>query len=167
MPPCAYYVKQFNAVAAKLFSLTPTVSSVMDLPGEEAELQPVKIFRKLMRHKNIIESFPANEAEDFTLPLKRFTDYQSAYLALYNKVKTDDEKESQSVLSDVNFEFELMHRNVINMHYIFTFLAQLCEADASEQVEIHKLILDSVADEIKRRNEGQLIQKFMETALPN
>ena len=83
VPPYEDYVKQFNAVVVELLTLTPTVRSVKDLPDEEAEL---KIFRELMRLRNILESFSEFEDDDLALPEQRFADYRSAYLDLYDKV---------------------------------------------------------------------------------
>ncbi|MFM2169414.1 MAG: Type restriction enzyme protein [Verrucomicrobiota bacterium] len=51
----------------KLLNLTPTVKNVKDLKDEAAEMTFVKIFRKLMHLRNIVESF---------------ADYRSAYLDL-------------------------------------------------------------------------------------
>jgi type I restriction enzyme R subunit len=166
VPPYEDYVDKFNEVSNELMALTPTVGSVKDLADEEAELQFVKTFRELMRLRNILESFSEFQDGDLALPPQQFADYRSAYLDLYDKVKTDSKTEKDSVLEDVDFELELMHRDVINVQYILTLLAQLYEADAPEQVKIRKLILDSVAGEIELRSKGELIQKFIETALP-
>ncbi|MDA7510472.1 type I restriction endonuclease subunit R [Verrucomicrobia bacterium] len=166
VPPYEDYVAQFNEVSSELMALTPTVGSVKDLADEEAELQFVKIFRELMRLKNILESFSEFEDDDLTLPAQQFVDYRSAYLDLYDKVKSDTKTEKESILEDVDFELELMHRDVINVQYILTLLAQLYDAKAPEQIKIRKLILDSVAGEIELRSKGELIQKFIETALP-
>ena len=59
----------------ELLTLTPTVKSVKDLPDEEAELKFVKIFRELMRLRNILESFSEFDDEDLTLPAQRFDPY--------------------------------------------------------------------------------------------
>ena len=65
VPPYDEYVEKFNAVAVELLALTPTVGSVKNLPDEEAELQFVKIFRELMRLRNILESFSQFEDDDW------------------------------------------------------------------------------------------------------
>jgi len=167
VPPYEEYVKQFNAVVVELLTLTPTVRSVKDLPDEEAELQFIKIFRELMRLRNILESFSEFEDEDLALSAQRFADYRSAYLDLYDKVKSDNQKEQTSILDDVDFELELIHRDVINVQYILTLLAQLYDADCDEQPKIRNLILDSVAGEIELRSKRELIQKFIDSNLPN
>ena len=167
VPPYEDYVQLFNQVAMEMLALTPTVNSVKDLPDEEAELQFVKIFRELMRLRNIIESFSEFNDADLTLPAQRFADYRSAYLDLYDKVKTDTQKEKVSILEDVDFELELIHRDVINVQYILALLAQLYDTVAAEKPELRKVILDAVAGEIELRSKRELIEKFIDSAMPN
>jgi type I restriction enzyme R subunit len=167
VPPYEDYVAKFNEVVVQLLTLTPTVKSVKDLKDEEAEMQFVKIFRELMRLRNILESFSEFSDEDLSLPAQRFADYRSAYLDLYDKVKTDNLKEKASILNDVDFELELIHRDVINVQYILTLLAKLYGADAAEAPQLRKLILDSVAGDIELRSKKELIEKFIEDNLPN
>ena len=167
VPPYDDFVKQFNAVVVELLALTPTVRSVKDLSDEEAELKFVKIFRELMRLRNILESFSEFDDEDLALPAQRFADYRSAYLDLYDKVKTDTQKEKVSILDDVDFELELIHRDVINVQYILTLLASLYDADVKDQSQIRKLILDSVAGDIELRTKRELIQKFIDSTMPH
>lgn len=166
VPPYEDYVKQFNAVVLELLTLTPTVKNVKDLKDEEAELQFVKIFRELMRLRNILESFSEFEDDDLSLTAQRFADYRSAYLDLYDKVKSDTQKEKVSILNDVDFELELIHRDVINVQYILTLLAKLYGADAAEAPAIRKLILDSVAGDLELRSKKELIEKFIDQNLP-
>lgn len=166
VPPYDDFVVKFNEVVIELLALTPTVGSVKDLAHEEAELRFVKIFRELMRLRNILESFSEFNDEDLALPAQRFADYRSAYLDLYDKVKTDNTKEKASVLEDVDFELELIHRDVINVQYILTLLARLYDADKSEGQALRKLVLDSVAGEIELRSKRELIQKFIDSTLP-
>ena len=166
VPPYDEFVEKFNEVAIELLALTPTVRSVKNLSDEEAELQFVKIFRELMRLRNVLESFSEFDDEDLALPAQRFADYRSAYLDLYDKVKTDNQKEQASILEDVDFELELIHKDVINVQYILTLLARLYDADESEEHSLRKLILDSVAGDIELRSKRELIQKFIDNNLP-
>jgi type I restriction enzyme R subunit len=166
-PPYEEYVKRFNEVVVELFKLTPTVKSVKDLKDEEAEMKFVKIFRELMRLRNIIASFSDFSDEDLSLPEQRFVDYRSAYLDLYDKVKSDHVKEKESILNDVDFELELIHRDVINVQYILTQLAKLYGANEKEAPQIRKLILDTVAGDIQLRSKKDLIEKFIEQNLPS
>ncbi|WP_411846201.1 hypothetical protein AAFN60_00525 [Roseibacillus persicicus] len=45
------------------------------------------------------------------LPAQRFADYRSAYLDLYDKVKTDNQTEKASILENIDFERELIHHD--------------------------------------------------------
>ncbi len=166
VPPYEEYVKLFNAVAMDLLALVPTVKEVKNLKDEEEELKFVKLFRELMRLRNILESFSEFEDGDLTLPAQRFTDYRSAYLDLYDKVKTDGTKEKASILEDVDFELELIHKDVINVQYILKLLAQLYDAEESEQKVLRKRILDSVSSDLELRSKRELIEKFIEQNLP-
>lgn len=166
VPPYEDFVRQFNEVVVTLLALTPTMRSIKDLPDEEAELQFVKIFRELMRLRNVLESFSEFDDEDLALPAQRFANYRSAYLDLYDKVKTDNTKDKASILDDVDFELELLHRDVINVQYILTLLAQLYDAEQEDEQKLRKLILDSVAGDIELRSKQELIQKFIDSTLP-
>jgi type I restriction enzyme, R subunit len=166
VPPYDDFVTSFNGVVMELLAVTPTVGSVKDLPHEEAELEFVRVFRELMRLRNILESFSEFNDEDLALPAQRFADYRSAYLDLYDKVKTDSTKEKASILEDVDFELELIHRDVINVQYILTLLAKLYDAEEDEEARLRKFILDSVAGDIELRSKQELIQKFIESTLP-
>lgn len=165
-PPYEEYVAKFNEVFIELLSVAPTVRSVQNLVDEEAELQFVKIFRELMRLRNVIESFSEFEDEDLSLTAQGFADYKSAYLDLYDKVKTDTTKEKASILDDVDFELELIHRDVINVQYILTLLAKLYDADTAEAIKLRSLVLDSVAGDIELRSKRELIQKFIDSTMP-
>jgi len=145
----------------------PTVESVKDLVDEEAELEFVKIFRELMRLRNILESFSEFNDEQLSLPAQRFADYKSAYLDLYDKVKTDNTKEKDSILDDIDFEIELLQRDVINVQYILSLLASVYDAEDEEAASLKKSLLDAVAGDIELRNKRELIEKFIEDNLPS
>ncbi len=166
VPPYEDSAAKFNEVVMELLKLTPTVNSVKDLTDEEAEMQFVKIFRELMRQRNILESFSEFDPNDLMMTARQFADYRSAYLDLYDKVKSDNQKEKVSILNDVDFELELIHRDVINVQYILTLLAKLYDADEPEQQRLRKLILDSVSGDPDLRSKKELIEKFIDQNLP-
>ena len=120
-----------------------------------------------MRLRNVLESFSEFSDNDLALPAQRFADYKSAYLDLYDKVKTDTAKEKDSILRDVDFELELIHKDVINVQYILTLLARLYDAIDTEAPTLRKLILDSVGGDIELRSKRELIQRFIDSTLPS
>ncbi|WP_240610683.1 type I restriction endonuclease subunit R, EcoR124 family [Rubritalea profundi] len=115
---------------------------------------------------NTLESYAEFDSDDLAMTAQRFADFKSAYLDLYAKAKSDTEKEKVSILDDVDFELELIHRDVINVQYILQLLAQLYDADDAEQKAIKKRILDALAGDPELRTKKELIEKFIETTLP-
>ncbi len=70
--------------------------------------------------------------EDLGIDAQTFENYKSKYLDLYDKVKNNDGKQKTSILDDIDFELELIHRDLINVAYIIKLLAKLKQAEASE-----------------------------------
>jgi type I restriction enzyme R subunit len=121
----------FDKALKLLREITPTYQSVNDLESEEAEAQFVQAFRKLMRAINVLQSYTDFDWEDLLIDEQEFVDYKSKYLDLYEKVKRDNEKQKTSILDDIDFELELIHRDQINVAYILKLLAQLKGEKAS------------------------------------
>jgi len=118
MKPYEDYVKKFNEAFIELIKITPTVNSVNDLKSEDDELEFIKAFRELIRIKNILTAFADFKWEDLAMAEQLFEDYKSKYLDLYDKVKSNHQKEKVSILEDVDFELELIHRDEINVNWV-------------------------------------------------
>ncbi|SHI60900.1 type I restriction enzyme, R subunit [Mesonia phycicola] len=166
MKPYEDYIKKFNEAFINLLKVTPTVKSVDDLVSEEDELEFIKAFREVMRLKNTMNSFADFDWEDLAMDAQQFEDYKSKYLDLHDKVKTDHSKEKVSVLEDVDFELELIHRDEINVTYILKLLADLKETKESEKQKKKKEVVDLIAGETNLRSKRELIEKFIEENLP-
>ena len=166
VPPYDEYVALFNTLIPDLLALAPTPSAVHDLPHEEAELQFVRLFRELLRLRNVLESFSEFDADDLLLSEQRFADYRSAYLDLFEKVQKDNQKEQASILDDVDFELELIHRDIINVKYILELLAKLYDAGEQEQQKLRSQISDMLGSEVELRSKRELIEEFIDEQLP-
>lgn len=166
MKPYEDYVKLFNKAFAGLLQITPTVDSVNDLPSETEELEFIKAFRELMRLKNILSGFVEFSFDNLAMSEQDFEDYKSKYLDLYDKVKSATDTEKESILNDVDFELELIRRDVINVAYILQLLANLKDAREEEKEKHKKAIIDLMAGEAKLRNKKELIEKFINENLP-
>ena len=164
--PYEVYVRKFNEAVAALQQLAPTVDSVGELPSEEEELAFVQAFRELMRLRNALSGFSDFDFSDLNLSEQEFEDYKSKYLDIHDKVKTTTEKEKTSILNDVDFELELIHRDEINVAYILKLLGKLNEADETEKAQQHKLISDLLGGEAQLRSKKELIEKFIRENLP-
>ena len=127
MQPYHDYVDDFNEALQAVKNIAPTVDSVNDLPSEIEELRFVRAFRQVMRVQNTLSCFADFSFEDLGISEQEYLDYRSKYLDLYEKANSSD-KDKASALEDVDFEIELMHRDVINVAYILNLLSMLVDA---------------------------------------
>ena len=165
--PYEEYVKKFNIAYAELLTIAPTVDSVNDLESEIDELKFIKAFRVLMRIRNVLITFTDFSFNDLAMNSQAYEDYKSKYLDLWDKVKSNNQKEKVSILDDVDFELELLHRDKINVAYILMLLIKLKNASLSEQEKQRKLIEELLSGEAKLRSKRELIQRFIEENLPH
>jgi type I restriction enzyme R subunit len=165
MQPYEEYVKKFSKAFIELLKVAPTVNSVTDLESETEELEFIKAFRELMRLKNVLSTFVDFKWDDLVMNDQLFEDYKSKYLDLYDKVKTNHQKEKVSILDDVDFELELIHRDEINVAYILILLANLKKGKDHEKQR--KEIIDLLTGEVHLRSKRELIEKFINDNLPH
>jgi type I restriction enzyme R subunit len=166
MKPYEDYVKKFNEAFITLLQITPTVNSVNDLQSEADELEFIKAFRELIRVNNVLTSFADFNWEDLAMPAQLYEDFKSKYLDLHDKVKSNHQKEKVSILEDVDFELELIHRDEINVTYILKLLANLKNTNQEERVKKQKEIIDILTGEANLRSKRELIEKFILENLP-
>jgi type I restriction enzyme R subunit len=166
MQPYEEYVAKFNQAFIALLQITPTVNSVNDLQDEEKELEFIKAFRELMRLKNVLSTFTEFDFSDLSMEEQSFEDYKSKYLDLYDKAKSHNQKEKVSILNDIDFELELIHRDEINVAYILKLLAKLKDSTDEEYENQKKAIIDLLTGDAKMRSKRELIEKFIKENLP-
>lgn len=165
--PLEVTVEKFNEGVERLKAITPTVSSVDALVDEEAELKFIKAFRNLMRINNRLVTFADYDFTQLAITGQEFEDYKSKYLDLYDKVRTATAKEKVSILDDVDFEVELIHRDEINVRYILQLLRIYFGKSTRSQEQIRKQIADLLSSEIKLRSKRELILEFIDSNMPN
>jgi type I restriction enzyme R subunit len=166
MKPYEDYVKKFNNAFIALLQITPTVNSVNDLQTEDDELEFIKAFRELMRIKNILVAFSDFKWPDLAMGEQLFEDFKSKYLDLYDKVKSDHQKEKVSILEDVDFELELIHRDEINVTYIIQLLIKLKSKAKKDVSQTEREIFNLLNTEAHLRSKRELIELFIKANLP-
>src|SRR5690554_1753062 len=167
MQPYDDYVAKFNYAFIALLQIAPTVNSVNDLPSEEEELAFIQTFRELMLLKNVLSTFTEFKFDDLSMTAQSFEDYKSKYLDLYDKAKAHNQKEKVSILGDIDFELELIHRDEINVSYILKLLAKLKDATPEEQEKQKKALIEIVSGDAQLRSKRELIEKFIQQNLPH
>ncbi|WP_062062944.1 type I restriction endonuclease subunit R [Aquimarina longa] len=166
MEPYDDYVNKFNESFIELIKITPTVNSVNDLVSEDDELAFIKAFRQLMRIKNILNTFSDFKWEDLAMNEQLFEDYKSKYLDLWQKVKSDNSVDKVSILEDVDFELELIHRDEINVNYIIQLLIKLKSDTQADVTKTEQEINNLLNTEVNLRSKRELIQQFIDENLP-
>ncbi|MFC2084704.1 type I restriction endonuclease subunit R [Bacteroidota bacterium] len=166
LPPYEIIVRKFSEAFAKLLKITPTVRSVDDLASEEEKVVFIQAFRELMRFRNVLITFADFGWDNLPMNEQSFEDYKSKYLDLYEMIKGDHKKDKVSILEDVDFELELIHRDEINVAYILKLLAKLKQAEEKEIQQQKRTIFDLLAGEVELRSKRELIEKFIEENLP-
>ena len=166
MKPYEDYVAKFDEAFEKLLEVTPTTDAVNDLETEDDELNFIKAFRDLMRIKNILTAFSDFKWEDLKMNEQLFEDFKSKYLDLYDKVKSNHQKEKVSILEDVDFELELIHRDEINVAYIIQLLIKLKSQTQKDTTKAEKEIFNLLSTEVTLRSKRELIEKFILENLP-
>jgi len=166
LPSVEVIAEKFDEALKNLLAIAPTYQSVDDLVSEEDELAFIQAFRALLRVKNVLASYTDFSWDTLGIDEQTFENYKSKYLDLYEKVKQNTQKQKTSILDDVDFELELIHRDQINVAYIIKLLAKLKQAKTTEAQKQRKAIMDLLGGEVKLRSKRELIEKFINENLP-
>ncbi|MCF8277918.1 MAG: type I restriction endonuclease subunit R [Flavobacteriales bacterium] len=166
LPEYEKMVEGFSKAFAELLKIAPTVKSVNNLESEEEILQFVQAFRELIRLRNVLKTYTEFTWDDLPMSEQAFADYSSKYQDIRESVKHS--KEKVSILNDVDFEVELLHRDEVNVAYILKLLAQQKKTDdKTEKERQKKQILDMLKGEVELRSKRDLIEKFIDEMLPH
>lgn len=165
MQPYENYLSDFDEALVKMLEIAPTVDSVNDLESEVEELLFVRAFREMIRIKNTLSTFSDFSFDDLEMTEQEFEDYKSKYLDIYDKTRTQTSKEDASILDDVDFELELIHKDEINVSYILQLLNQLAGANKDVIAKKKKQISDIISGDARLRSKKELIEQFIEDNL--
>lgn len=161
LAPYEDYVQKFEEAVAKLQAIVPTVESVNELLTEEDEAAFVQAFREVIRVKNVLDCFTQFDFSELPLDEQTFADYRSKYLDLYDKVRSEKEKEKVSILNDIDFEVELISRDKINVSYIINLLRDMQSKPPKDRAKARKAIMDVLDTEAQLRSKKELIERFI------
>ncbi|EPF7976141.1 type I restriction endonuclease subunit R [Vibrio harveyi] len=162
MPSFDDLLVDFDKAYAALISITPTVDSVDNLPDEEAQAWFVRQFRELMRLKNMLGNFADFDMDATEMSEQEFQDFTSKYADLNRQLRENSTKEKVSILDDVDFELELMHRDEVNVGYILHLLRELHEEESTEEkARKRQVIANLIGSDPTLLSKKVLIEKFM------
>jgi type I restriction enzyme R subunit len=184
--PYENYVARFNSGVAVLREIAENPDAVNALISEDDQVLFVKAFRFLMRTLNVLKSFTEFTWRDLEMTHQEFEDFSSKYQDI--KDRADSENEGVSIIDEIDFELELIHKDEINVAYILELLADLQRIrdeakkkqgadgaeddtsadDADEAYERAKEnILNLLGKETQLRSKRELIEQFINDYMPN
>lgn len=166
LPPYENIIKKFQEALLFVKDIAPSFQSVDDFVSETEEVKFVQAFRALIRSLNVLTSYTDFDWSDMPIDEEEFANYKSKYLDLYQKVKSDNQKQKASILDDIDFELELIVRDEINVAYILKLLAQLNLKSLNTAAAQQKKIMDMLSGEVTLRSKRELIEKFIQENLP-
>jgi type I restriction enzyme, R subunit len=171
MEPYEDYVEKFNECLGSVFGMAATPDAVNDLISEDQQALFVKAFRELIRTLNKLKPFSDFTWEDLNLSEQEFEDFKSKYLDIYDR-SHNGQTEAVSILEELDFELELIHRDEINVAYILKLLGDIQkkrkkEGDTEESRKAIKNVLDMLGNETQLRSKRELIERFMQEYMPN
>ncbi|REG87441.1 type I restriction endonuclease subunit R [Winogradskyella sediminis] len=170
----AIILPDYDVVASKLdtalehlFKVTPSFNDIDSLKDENEELAFVQAFRRVLRTINVLQSYTDFSWDDLPIDEATFNEYIDRYWSISDKVKKDSKVDKASILNDIDFELELIHRDQINVAYILQLLAKLKDAKSTEAKAQKKAIIDMLSGDVELRSKRELIEKFIEENLPH
>ncbi|MGI2098778.1 type I restriction endonuclease subunit R [Shewanella glacialipiscicola] len=155
-------IGDFDKAHSALMAITPTVESVDGLPDEDAQKLFVLQFRLLMQLKNMLSNFADFDMNETAMDEQTFQDFTSKYADLSRQIRESSIKEKVSILDDVDFELELLHRDEVNVTYILQLLRDLHGEDSEEaKAKKRQVIANLVASDPTLLSKKELIERFM------
>ena len=167
--PIEDYIELFNAALDTLKIVAPEVDSVNNYQTEQEKFEFITAFREVMRVLNVLKSFADFDFNKLEMTEYEFDGYKSKYLDIWKETRPQGGEGKASILDDVDFELELIHRDEINVSYIISLLANLTDSNLKgDKLEKKKKeIRDILSGEAKLRSKKELIEKFIEENLPH
>lgn len=166
VPPLEDYIDQFNEAVKNVLTIAPTVNSVDDFYSETQKLQFVKAFRQLLRLKNRMDTYADFNFDELLIDEQTFNNYSSKYQDLKREAENAPDKDS--ILNEVDFHLELIHRDEVNVDYILRLLSNLQEEEIETTVKKKRQseILSMIDNDPILRNKRDLIERFINEQLP-
>lgn len=153
-----YYSEYSEAVNELLVQFTQGQM----LEGEEEQKAFVNVYNKILRLKNILQSFDDFEGNEL-LSRAAFQDFQSTYIEIYNNEKLKRDADKESIIGDITFEIELVKQVEINVDYILMLVKELQASTGVQIKEIKAKIDRAVLSSYSLRSKKDLIEQFLST----
>lgn len=163
------HLEEYKEAAAALKGLVSAPDAVDHLLYENDQADFAKIFRRLLRLRNVLSGFSEFAEDDLPIKDREFNEFKSKYLDLAESAVKDTA--SGDGLAAVDFELELLGRVEINVGYILGLVAKMHRAGSSPMEDgispedLKAKVFEQIAAHPQLRGKRPLIEKFIETCL--
>src|SRR5699024_3891412 len=161
------YLGLFKQQLDVLLSIAPRPDAIDKMKSEEKQKEFVIAFRDLTKTLIRMENFEEFEfsKEVIGIDNQDYQDYRSKYLLIKEE---NEKKEKVSILDDIDFALEIMHRDKINVDYIMNLIREIDLENEDKREEDIKYIVEELdrADNIELRNKVELIKEFLDKVVP-
>lgn len=131
----------------------------IDIVGEEAQKQFIKLFGRILRLKNILRCFDQFENNNI-IEIRDFQDYQSIYIDLYQDYANKGDAEKERINDDIVFEIELIKQVEVNIDYILMLVAKYHDSNCQDKTILAD-INKSIDSSVQLRSKKALIEGFI------
>ncbi|KGN72484.1 restriction endonuclease subunit R [Porphyromonas macacae] len=162
MKPYKELLSEFEEQTIALLQRFDHVYSISDFIDEQEKHLFAVMFRRLLRLLNQMQAYNEHQEDKLPLTPQQIADYKSIYLDLAQCITPTGPTDEVpvSVIEDVDFELELLRRDLINVHYIIELLKTLQPKDENYP-ERRKAILEIVEQDPVLRPKRDLIDEFI------
>lgn len=150
------HIEGYNELLSLLKTEFPLIT---DIVGEESEKEFIKLFGRILRLKNILLCFD-DFADNDSIAVRDFQDYQSRYIDLYQSYAKKDDAEKERINDDIVFEIELIKQVEVNIDYILMLVSKYHESNCKDK-EVLADIKKSIDASVELRSKKALIEGFI------
>jgi type I restriction enzyme R subunit len=167
VPPFERQMERLEGAIDDLLRLVPSPADVDRLESELQEHAFVISFRSVLRAHNSAVSFADFSWEKCSLDEDTFNAFKTKYLDLRDAVTERSRKEKVSILEEIDFEVELVHRDRIDVTYILGLIGSAHTNLSPQQASnARNRALQHLRTEPSLRSKRELIEKFINEQLP-
>jgi len=150
------HIDGYSELTAKLLVEFPLD---IDIIGEVAEKEFIKLFSHILRLKNILLCFDEFE-KDTSVSIRDLQDYQSIYIDLYQDYSKKDDAEKERINDDLVFEIELIKQVEVNIDCILMLVAKYHKSNCDDKTILSD-ISKSIDASVELRSKKALIEGFV------
>jgi type I restriction enzyme R subunit len=168
--PYEDYLEKANKLCLEVLKIVPKPDIITNQLDPDRKIAFVQEFREFLREHNVLITFSNFTWDDLIFDEQLFNDYKNKYWELAEWVKaqrgSENETTKVSILEDIDFELELIHKDEINIYYILELLVKYKQTeDVEEKQKKEQKIQNNINSDPKLRSKKKLIEKFIEKHL--